>query len=277
MDFRELNEEEKRVIEEKGTERPFTGEYVDHRGEGIYTCKKCGLGLYRPDNKFDSHCGWPSFDDYIEGTVKKQRDADGRRTEIVCARCGAHLGHVFHGEGYTPKDTRHCVNSISLQFVADQDIAKAVFGGGCFWGVESSFQKMPGVVATTVGYAGGDKKNPTYKEVCAGGTGHIESVEVEYDPSLLTYEKLLKYFFEIHDPAQYGRQGPDVGHQYQSAIFYQDEEQQRVSREEIDKLKEQGVDVATVLLEGDTFWPAEDYHQDYYIKKGIAPTCNTGL
>jgi peptide methionine sulfoxide reductase msrA/msrB len=267
MSLRKLSDEERQVIVEKGTERPFTGKYVDHKGAGIYCCKHCGIGLYTSETKFDSGCGWPSFDDYIEGTVKMQPDPDGRRTEIVCARCGAHLGHVFYGEGFTPKDTRHCVNSISIDFVAYDDVETAVFGAGCFWGVEARFQRVPGVIATSVGYTGGDKPEPTYQQVCGGNTGHIETVKVEFNPVIVSYESLLDYFFEIHDPTQVRRQGPDVGYQYQSAIFYEGESQKQAAEDAIARLKQDGVDVATELLPASEFWMAEDYHQDYHRKK----------
>lgn len=114
--MRELTKEEKAVIEEKGTEAPFSGEYDDHWEKGVYVCKKCGAGLFRSENKFNAACGWPSFDEEIEGVIKRVPDADGKRTEIQCASCGAHLGHVFEGEGMTAKNLRHCVNSISLSF-----------------------------------------------------------------------------------------------------------------------------------------------------------------
>ena len=116
MKFNILNEEEKFVIEQKGTERPFTGIYNDFYENGIYICKKCNAELYKSSDKFKSSCGWPSFDDEIKDAVKKVADIDGRRVEIVCASCGGHLGHIFEGEGFTSKNTRHCVNSISLNF-----------------------------------------------------------------------------------------------------------------------------------------------------------------
>ncbi|ASB50242.1 methionine-R-sulfoxide reductase [Alkalitalea saponilacus] len=118
--FRELNVEEARVIIHKGTERPFTGEYYDHWEKGVYACRQCNAHLYRSANKFDALCGWPAFDDEIEGAVKRLPDADGRRTEILCANCNGHLGHVFKGEGFTPKNTRHCVNSISMVFIPEK-------------------------------------------------------------------------------------------------------------------------------------------------------------
>jgi len=271
-----LNEQERRVIIQKGTEPPFSGKYHDNHERGVYVCRQCGALLYLSESKFDSHCGWPSFDDEIRGAVKRQRDADGQRTEIMCAACGGHLGHVFTGEGQTAKDTRHCVNSLSLAFIPQKDwpVQRAIFAGGCFWGVEHAFTGLSGVLRVTSGYTGGKTDNPTYRDVCTGKTGHAETVEVLFDPAKVSYEALAKLFLEIHDPTQLNRQGPDYGSQYRSAIFYTDDQQKAVAAKLLEELRQNGYDVVTQLQPAGTFWQAEEYHQDYLAKHPERQSCH---
>ncbi len=272
--YNNLTPEEERVIVDKGTEAPGTGEYNDFAKKGYYLCKRCDAPLYRSEDKFASGCGWPSFDDEISGAVKHQPDVDGRRTEITCVSCGGHLGHVFKDEGYTDKNIRHCVNSLSMRFVAESDIARAYFAGGCFWGVEYHFERKTGVISAVSGFMGGAEKNPSYDDVSAGSTGHLEVVEIVYEKKKVGYEALAKLFFEIHDPTQANGQGPDIGEQYLSAIFYKDEAEKVVALRLIDILKEKGYDVATKVLPASEFWPADAYHQNYYQKKRQQPYCH---
>ncbi len=268
----ELTPEERYVIEEKGTERPFTGKYNNHTEAGIYTCRRCGVPLYRSDDKFDSGCGWPAFDDEVTGAVARSVDADGRRVEITCAACGGHLGHVFEGERLTAKNTRHCVNSLSLGF--EPKLATAIFAGGCFWGVEHLMQQQAGVVSVESGYMGGHLANPSYQDVCSKQSGHAEVVQVRYDPSKVSYETLARLFFEIHDPTQVNGQGPDLGPQYRSEIFYEDDAQKAVAEKLMAQLRAKGYAIATKLSPAATFYPAEEYHQDYYQRKGTQPYCH---
>lgn len=266
-----------RVVRDKATEYPFTGKYDKYDHAGTYLCRLCGLALFRSQTKFNSGCGWPSFDEEIKDAVRQQRDQDGIRTEIICARCGAHLGHVFQGERLTAKNLRHCVNSASLDFVPDltvMDTEEAIFGAGCFWGVEHLFKKLPGVLKTEVGYSGGQKEHPTYEAVCRGDTGHYEVIRVVYDKSKLKYEDVAKYFFEIHDPTQPDGQGPDRGEQYLSVLFYYDENQKKTAEKLIHQLENKNLSIATKLLPVKTFWPAEEYHQEYYAKNHKTPYCH---
>lgn len=275
-DYNKLTPKEARVILNKGTERPFTGKYDKHYENGTYSCKQCDAPLYQSADKFDSGCGWPSFDDEIPGAVKRVPDADGRRTEIVCANCDGHLGHVFLGEKFTEKDTRHCVNSISLTFEpVTINTERAVFASGCFWGVEYQLQKLDGIISTSVGYTGGHIPNPTYEQVCTGRTGHAEAVEVVFDPTKVSYETIARLYFETHDPTQVDGQGPDIGTQYRSEIFYLSDEQKVTAEKLITLLQKKGLAVVTDLSPATTFYDAEDYHQDYYVKKGGTPYCHT--
>jgi peptide methionine sulfoxide reductase msrA/msrB len=278
LKYNDLSKTESYVINSKGTESPFIGKYTKTKAKGTYICKKCGSALYYSADKFESDCGWPSFDDEIDGAVNRFADPDGMRTEITCASCGGHLGHVFKGEMLTQKNVRHCVNSVSLDFVPARlepgRYGTAIFAGGCFWGVEYFLQKAPGVITVTSGYTGGVVKNPGYREVCTGNTGHAEAVKIIYDPSKTTYEKLLKLFLEIHDPTQIGRQGPDVGDQYRSEIFYLNEDQKLVAEKNLKILSDKGLKIATAVTKASEFYNAEDYHQDYYFNNGKVPYCH---
>lgn len=279
MNFNKLTSEEEHVIIDKGTERPFTGEFYKKTDAGTYVCKRCNTPLYNSSDKFDSDCGWPSFDDEIEGAVKHVPDKDGSRTEIICAACGAHLGHVFSGERLTVKNTRHCVNSISLKFIPFNMKNKitsetAIFASGCFWGTEYQMRKLPGIISVTAGYTGGQVENPSYEQVCTGKTGHAEAVEVIFDPEIVSYEDVAKRYFETHDPTQTNGQGPDIGAQYMSYIFYTNDLQKETSEKLIKILESKGMKIATKLRKAEKFWKAEDYHQNYYTNKGTTPYCH---
>ena len=278
-----LSGQEADVILRKATEAPFSGQYNDKHDAGTYVCRQCGAALYSSRDKFESGCGWPSFDTELPGAVRRVPDADGRRVEIICANCGGHLGHVFEGEGFTARNTRHCVNSLSMTFypagspeeakalaraASQKCTATAIVAGGCFWGVEDAFRKMPGVCEAVSGYTGGHTPNPTYEAVCTGKTGHAEAVRVRFDPSVVSYEQILRRFFEIHDPTQLNRQGPDVGDQYRSAVFFLDAEQEAVARKLTGRLRDLGYDVATKLEPAGTFYMAEDYHQRFAERTG---------
>src|SRR4051812_25565904 len=157
-------------------------------------------------------------------------------------------------------------------------MAKATFGAGCFWGVESAFRQLEGVTDAAVGYAGGAMKNPTYQDVCTDRTGHAEVVEVDFDPAKISYEDLVRFFFEMHDPTTLNRQGPDFGKQYRSVIFFHDPEQEKIAHKVKDELDASGKfqrKIVTQIARAPEFWRAEEYHQRYFEKKGIAPTCHT--
>jgi peptide methionine sulfoxide reductase msrA/msrB len=271
--WNELSPEQAQVIEQAGTELPGTGHFLNHHEDGVYTCARCRAPLFASGTKFESDCGWPSFDDSLPGAVKEITDPDGHRTEIRCARCDGHLGHVFRGEGITPKNTRHCVNSVSMDFAAGI-VEQAFFAGGCFWGVEHLLAELDGVIDVDSGFMGGTVDRPTYRQVVSGTTGHAETVRVSFDPRKISFEVLAKMFFEIHDPTQRNRQGPDIGNQYRSEVFYANEAQKAVTEKLVGLLRTKGLDVVTQLSPAGLYWPAEDYHQDYYALNGQQPYCH---
>ena len=278
--YNKLTEAEKRIILQKGTEYPNTGEYNKHYEDGTYICRQCNQQLYKSSSKFNSNCGWPSFDDEIDGAVNRILDSDGRRTEIVCSNCTGHLGHVFIGENFTAKNTRHCVNSISMKFIPkEQSIPEIItskevteldtitFGAGCFWCVEVLFQKLKGVSHVESGYAGGKIKNPTYKMVCQGNTGSVEVAQLVYDPKIISTETLIDIFFHVHDPTTLNRQGNDAGEQYRSVIFYHSSQQKEIAKnvlKRIDSSKLWNEPIVTTIESIYNYSSAEDYHQNYY-------------
>jgi len=263
------------ILFNKKTESPFSGKYNNFYEDGIYTCANCGSALYRSTDKFNSSCGWPSFDDEIEGRIKKVPDSDGVRIEIVCNNCNGHLGHIFNGENLTDKNIRHCVNSASMNFIKNSEISNAYFGGGCFWGVEYYLEQLDGVLFVESGYMGGIIPNPSYKNICTGITGYKEIVKVYYDSNKISYKEIAKRFFEIHDPTQINGQGPDIGKQYLSIVFYKNNREKKIIENLISILKQKGYKVVTKLKKKEKFWRAENYHQNYYYKKGTTPYCHT--
>ena len=224
-----LTSDELAILKNKGTEPPFTGEYNDFFEAGIFICRACKTPLYESNTKFNSGCGWPSFDDEIENAIVRYEDLSGGRvrTEICCAKCDGHLGHVFVGEEITEKNTRHCVNSLSLQFKAYNNLEKATFGAGCFWQVEKIFKATTGVYLSSVGYMGGNTENPTYEEVCMGQSNHAEVVHIHFNPDIISYAEVLEIFWNNHNPTTKNRQGLDVGTQYRSVVFFHSEEQMK--------------------------------------------------
>ena len=274
--FSGLSKEEKDILERKGTEAPFSGEYNDHFIPGIFICRACKSPLYEAKTKFDSGCGWPSFDDEIEGAIIRKIDnSDNRiRTEICCARCDGHLGHVFHGEKITKKNTRHCVNSLSIQFKKKKNLSEAIFGAGCFWSVQHFFQNIKGVYMCQAGYMGGHTKDPSYSDICKGDTNHAEVIQIYYEEDTISFEILLHHFWSIHDPTYLNRQGNDVGTQYRSVIFYVNNEQKKISEESLKKeQKNLTRKIVTQVLTRGVFYRAEEYHQNY-LEKNNSSSCS---
>jgi peptide methionine sulfoxide reductase msrA/msrB len=279
-----LTPEQVRVTQQADTERPFSNPMHKNHAPGVYVSAVGGLPLFKSKAKFDSGTGWPSFYETFapEHVVERVDTTLGMaRTEVLDARSGAHLGHVFD-DGPPPTGKRYCINAAALKFIPEGTplppesrpvpFAVAYFAGGCFWGVEDVFEQIPGVIDAESGYQGGKTPNPTYEEVSSHTTGHAETVKITFDPARVTYRALLKIFFDNHDPTTPNRQGPDVGSNYRSAIFASTPQQQKEATAFIAALAQEprfkGAKLVTTVEPAPTFYRAEEYHQNWHAIHG---------
>ena len=265
------------IARRKGTERAGTGAFCQTYKPGLYSCICCSALLFDARTKFESGTGWPSFTRPVKENAVSYAKDNGYgmvRVEVMCNTCDAHLGHVFP-DGPKPSGLRYCINATSLQLM-DEDTTEAIaiLGGGCFWCTEAIFQSIKGVKNVEPGYSGGTVKNPTYQEVCSGKTGHAEVIKIIYNPMELAYTDLLKIFFSTHDPTTLNRQGHDTGTQYRSVIFYQNEKEQKTAAEVIREMAGYFNDpIVTALNPLENWYPAEEYHQNYYNNNSTQPYC----
>ena len=287
-----LSPEAYKITQRAGTERAFCGAFFDNHKDGLYVCVVCGLPLFQSSAKFDSGTGWPSFfqpfdPDHV--TIGRDDSLGMTRDEIRCARCNSHLGHVFD-DGPPPTGQRHCLNSASLRFFETGPKGEmkdplppeslpvqtetAYFAGGCFWGIEHWLELGPGVIDAESGYMQGKTDNPTYRDVCNHDTRHAETVKVVFDPARLSFERLLQAFFDIHDPTELDRQGPDEGDQYRSGVWFTSDAQKTTTEKYIAQLTAEkryaSRPIVTKVEKAMKFWSAEEYHQDYVEKTGRA-------
>lgn len=274
------------VTQKEGTEPPFQNEYVNNHEDGIYVDRVSGEPLFISLDKYESGTGWPSFTKPIskQSVVEKtDRSLIFKRVEIRSKIADSHLGHMFE-DGPAPAGLRYCMNSAAMRFIPVakmkeegyeeflplfagkmQSVEIATFAGGCFWCMQKPFDELPGVLSTSAGYTGGSKKEPSYSEVSSGSTGHTESVEIKFDPSKVSYEKLLEVFWKNIDPLDAKGQFCDKGEQYRSEIFYHGKEQKKLAEQSLENIRKKlGKDVATRVSEASVFYPAEAYHQSYY-------------
>lgn len=272
----QLTSEQYRVTRQHGTERPFSGAYCESHTAGLYSCICCGTELFDSGLKFNSGTGWPSFTEPVQEDVIKyvlDNSYGMQRVEVLCNVCDAHLGHVFP-DGPRPSGLRFCINSASLQKVEESkntvdenasSLEQATMGGGCFWCIEAIMDQLRGVEKVVSGYAGGEKENPTYREVCNGNTGHAEVVQVTFDPAVVSYADLLRTFISMHNPTTKNRQGADIGSQYRSVILFHNAAQEQTAHEVLAELQPYfDKPIVTEVAPLTKFYKAEESHQEYY-------------
>lgn len=305
------------VTQHESTEPAFRNTFWDNKKPGFYVDVVSGEPLFSSLDKYDSGCGWPSFTKpaaKAEINEKKDFRIGYERTEVRSKIADSHLGHVFNDGPKEAGGLRYCINSASLKFIPVEEMEQKGYGeylepfvkaglikastsakagdksaaatekretatvaGGCFWGVEEILRKIPGVIETKVGYTGGTTKNPTYKQICTGTTGHAEALEIIFDPEKISYEKVLDFFFRMHDPTTLNRQHNDRGTQYRSAIFYHSEEQKKTAEKMKERTQKSGHwkdPVVTEITKATEFYSAEDYHQDYLVKNPGGYNCH---
>ena len=298
---KKLSPEQYAVTCNEGTEPPFQNKYWDNHAPGIYVDLISGEPLFSSLDKYDSGTGWPSFtrplvpENVAEKTDRKLLSA---RTEVRSKRGQAHLGHVFPDGPKDKGGLRYCMNSAALRFVPADKLEAEGYGqflplfakapakkavkeaketvelaGGCFWGMQHILRKIPGVLSTEVGYTGGTVEHATYKN----HEGHAEAVQVVYNPKKLPFERLLRWYFRMHDPTTLNKQGNDTGTSYRSAIFYHTEEQRKTAealKERLNKNGKWGAPLVTEITQAGPFWKAEEHHQDYLVKYPKGYTCH---
>lgn len=293
----QLTPEQYRCTQLGETEKPFANKYWDNKADGIYVDVVSGEPLFSSRTKFDSGTGWPSFTEPIhKAAVRTLKDTSHGmvRLEVRSTRANSHLGHVFD-DGPGPTRLRYCINSAALRFIpllglqkeglglymvdfADKlNLQVATLAGGCFWGLEKLLSEIPGVVETRVGYSGGFDLKVGYEEVKTGRTGHAESVQVMFDPKVVSYDKILKTFFSIHDPTTLNRQGNDIGNQYRSSIFFHSAEQKKTAERvlaRVDASKKWTSKVVTKIEPFNGFVIGETEHQKYLTKNPGGYTCH---
>lgn len=287
-----------KVTQQAGTEKPFENELWNQHGDGLYVDIVSGEPLFSSEDKYDSGSGWPSFTKPLVSTAvieKKDSSLFEARIEVRSKTADSHLGHVFDDGPKQKGGKRYCVNSASMKFIPVEKLREnglgeylflfaeklklktATLAGGCFWGMEELIKKIPGVIESQVGYAGGSGTQVGYEEVKTGKTGHAEAVQVLFDPTKLKYEDLLIQFFKMHDPTTVDRQGNDKGSQYRSVIFYQNEEQKKLAeaiKSKVELSGKWGKPIVTQIVPFTHFVRGEDYHQDYLNKNPGGYTCH---